>query len=62
MLFYLVILQLDMPSFVNNHGRLAPSEQKQRTNGLGEGEGRSEWKEKREGKLWSGFNYKVRFY
>lgn len=36
MLFYLVILQLDMPSIVNNHGRLAPSEQKQRTNG-------SEW-------------------
>lgn len=24
MLFYLVILQLDMPSFGDNHGRLAP--------------------------------------
>lgn len=54
----LVLLKLDMPSFVDTHGGLPFPEQKQwRKSRLvvgTEGLGRREWEERRVEKLWSG--------
>ena len=39
----MVLPQLDMPNFVDSHGRLTPSEWRQRRSGRGEG--RRMWEE-----------------